>query len=313
MLIKPKKYKNLFQPGGFVTAFGGSLANEFITAPFSVFDSTSDQWKKRRSTWAEIGLTKVNGRDLSMTYTTNTIIEKMTGKKSDIDNTSRFDPVLCEILYSWYCPPAGKVLDPFAGGIVRGIVASFLGLHYVGVDLSERQVNDNRQRGTEYELEIAPEWVQGDSVNLPNLVSGKYDFILSCPPYFDLEKYTDNPRDLSNLTYKEFLKAYRIVIAHAVGMLKQDSFACFVVGDIRDEDGYMRQFPATTSDAFEDAGARFYNDIVLLDPVFSGAVRARRTFEAAGKVIKLHQNVLVFVKGDPRKAFAKTIVGGRCK
>ncbi|HXF87125.1 MAG TPA: hypothetical protein VNK48_02075 [Xanthobacteraceae bacterium] len=41
--------------------------------------------------------------------------------------TSIFDPVLCEIAYRWFCPPGGSVLDPFAGGSVRGIVASRLG------------------------------------------------------------------------------------------------------------------------------------------------------------------------------------------
>jgi hypothetical protein len=38
--------------------------------------------------------------------------------------TSIFDPVLCEIAYRWFCPSGGTVLDPFAGGSVRGIVAS---------------------------------------------------------------------------------------------------------------------------------------------------------------------------------------------
>ncbi|MFT7593218.1 MAG: hypothetical protein ACI8R4_000531 [Paracoccaceae bacterium] len=34
--------------------------------------------------------------------------------------TSIFDPVLCEIAYRWFCPQGGTVLDPFAGGSVRG-------------------------------------------------------------------------------------------------------------------------------------------------------------------------------------------------
>ena len=38
--------------------------------------------------------------------------------------TSIFDPVLCEIAYRWFCPPGGLVLDPFAGGSVRGIIAN---------------------------------------------------------------------------------------------------------------------------------------------------------------------------------------------
>ena len=62
--------------------------------------------------------------------------------------TSIFDPVLCEVAYAWFCPRGGRVLDPFAGGSVRGIVAAALGREYVGVDLSEAQVEANRAQAT---------------------------------------------------------------------------------------------------------------------------------------------------------------------
>ena len=54
-------------------------------------------------------------------------------------SNSIFDPVLCEVLYNWYSPAGGVVLDPFAGGSVLGITAEMLGRHYIGIDLSERQ------------------------------------------------------------------------------------------------------------------------------------------------------------------------------
>ena len=60
--------------------------------------------------------------------------------------TSIFDLVLCELVYRWFCPPAGLVLDPFAGGSVRGIVASKLGRRYCGVDLSARQIEANEEQ-----------------------------------------------------------------------------------------------------------------------------------------------------------------------
>jgi hypothetical protein len=58
--------------------------------------------------------------------------------------TSIFDPVLCELAYRWFSPPAGRVLDPFAGGSVRGIVAAALGRSYVGIDLRVEQIAANR-------------------------------------------------------------------------------------------------------------------------------------------------------------------------
>ena len=38
--------------------------------------------------------------------------------------TSIFDPVLCELAYRWSCPQGGTIIDPFAGGSVRGVVAA---------------------------------------------------------------------------------------------------------------------------------------------------------------------------------------------
>ena len=66
------------------------------------------------------------------------------GAVASQSGTSIFDPVLCELVYRWFCPPGGLVLDPFAGGSVRGIVAGVLGRRYVGVDLSAAQLDANR-------------------------------------------------------------------------------------------------------------------------------------------------------------------------
>jgi len=63
--------------------------------------------------------------------------------------TSIFDPVLCEVVYRWFCPAGGRVLDPFAGGSVRGITASILGYKYTGIDLSARQIEANKLQADE--------------------------------------------------------------------------------------------------------------------------------------------------------------------
>jgi len=147
----------------------------------------------------------------------------------------------------------------------------------------------------------APNWVVGDSRNIKTLAPGSYDFIFSCPPYFDLELYSDIEGDLSNMgTYKEFIKTYRQIIFDSVAMLKDDRFACFVVGDIRDKRGFYRNFPADTIRAFEDAGMTLYNEAILLTAIGSLPIRAGRAFQSGRKLGKTHQNVLIFYKGDPK-------------
>jgi hypothetical protein len=95
---------------------------------------------------------------------------------------------------------------------------------------------------------------------------------------------------------------YASIIAGACALLKPDRFACFVVGDVRDRQGFYRNFPGHTIEAFEAAGLRLYNEAILVTAVGSLPIRAGKQFAATRKLGKTHQNCLVFIKGDPRKA-----------
>lgn len=216
--------------------------------------------------------------------------------------TSIFDPVLCEIAYRWFCPQGGTVLDPFAGGSVRGIVASRLGRRYVGIELRPEQVEANRAQ-LAIAAEPLPEWRVGDGRDLGAIASDvAADLIFSCPPYWNLERYSDDPADLSTMDEAAFFEAQAAIIAAAVARLKDDRFAVWVVGDVRDTQGFYVNLPGRTVEAFEAAGARYYNEAILVTAVGSLPIRTGRQFTAARKLGRTHQSVLVFVKGDPRRA-----------
>jgi len=223
--------------------------------------------------------------------------------REEVTGTSIFDPVLCEIAYRWFCPPGGTILDPFAGGSVRGIVASKLGRQYVGIELRSEQVEANRVQADDICGDPMPVWHCGDSRDIAHHAKGiEADFVFSCPPYGDLEIYSDDPADLSAVPYDKFRAAYNDIIAATVALLKPDRFAAFVVGDFRDKKGFYRGFPWHTVEAFENAGARLYNEAVLVTAIGSLPIRAGKQFSASRKLGKTHQNILVFCKGDPRKA-----------
>ncbi len=218
--------------------------------------------------------------------------------------TSIFDPVLCELFYRWFCPPKAAVLDPFAGGSVRGIVAAKLGLKYTGIDLSGAQIAANRKQAKAITPGNPPRWIEGDSLNVGKLAKGSYDGIFSCPPYSFLEVYSDHPADLSNMSYEEFREAYGRIIAASCSMLKADRFACFCVSEVRGKggEGAYCGFVADTVRAFEAAGLSFYNEAILVTAVGSLSIRVGRQFAATRKLGRTHQNVLTFCKGSPRKA-----------
>ncbi len=213
-------------------------------------------------------------------------------------------------------PPGGLVLDPFAGGSTRGLMAWLLGRRYVGVDLSRRQVRANegqmqlvQDRAPEAVRAVvkatpAPSWIVGDS--LRHDFSSGADFLFTCPPYGSLERYSKDPLDLCNMTVPAFLAAIRAIAARTCAALRQDRFACWVVGNYRDRGGMAayNDLVGETVRAFEAAGLRLYNDCVLLNPVQSVAISGTRHFKATRKMGKVHQNVLVFLNGDPDKATA---------
>ena len=227
------------------------------------------------------------------------------GNASEQSGTSIIDPVLCEIAYRWFSPVGGLILDPFAGGSVRGIVASKLGRQYIGHELRQEQVDANRAQGSELCGDEAhpPAWICGDSRNIDTTCADvEADMVFSCPPYADLEVYSDDPKDLSTMKYSDFRAVYFEIIKKACDRLKPDSFACFVVGEVRDKKGNYIDFVGDTVQAFRDAGLHYYNEAILITCVGSLPIRAGKQFSASRKLGKTHQNILVFVKGDGKRA-----------
>jgi hypothetical protein len=316
--------------GGDESGGDGSLAARFMVAPFSVLNAREGWWQSRKNAWIGIGIRSELGRgDNALGFSDTAKIPARKGGKTDaeksnygkcletgigekygreeMNGTSIFDPVLCELAYRWFSPPGGTIIDPFAGGSVRGIVASKLGRQYVGGDLRAEQVEANRSQGDELcaDDQFPPVWHCGDSRHIDQTCKGvQADFVFSCPPYADLEVYSDNPDDLSTLAYAEFRAAYFEIIKRACSLLKQDRFAAFVVGEVRDKRGAYYDFVGDTVQAFRDAGLDYYNEAILITMVGSLPIRAGKQFSVSRKLGKTHQNILVFCKGDPKKAVA---------
>ncbi len=272
------------------------LTEKYIEPPFSVLDGRSQRWQQRKQKWKQMGLKSEEGRD-AKAYELQSLNAK--AGRGSISDTSIFDPVLCEIIYTWYVEKGQKVLDCFAGGSVRGIVAGALEIKYTGIDIRQEQVEANRQQAKELLPENnQPRYIVGDSEKVLDTINEEFDFILSCPPYFNLEVYSDLDGDISNLQdYEEFLVHYENIIKKTCSKLKKGGFACFVVGDIRDKKGNLLGFVPDTINIFKRAGLSFYNDAILLTPLGSAMLRANNTMKTK-KLTKVHQYVLIFKKGE---------------
>lgn len=223
------------------------------------------------------------------------------GRLSDT-GTSIFDPVLTELVVNWFSAKGDFIIDPFAGGSVRGIVSGTLERNYVGIDLRQEQIDANIEQGEMMQPQNMPTWVCGDSMNINQIARGEYDFMLTCPPYGDLEIYSDDPADISNMTDDDFDKTYTEILRRTVSMLKDNRYAVVVVGNYRNKKGYLRDLVGITVRAMESAGAHYYNDFIIVTPIGSLPIRAGKAFQATRKMGRTHQYCLVFVKGNPKEA-----------
>lgn len=285
-----------------------NLKELFIAPPFSVFKANSGDWQKRKNDWLEIGLKSELGRNKTFKS-----LQKLHERRRDITETqlknsykagvSIFDPVLCELVYSWFSKENDTILDPFAGGSVRGVVASILKRNYCGIELRQEQVEANIQNADELCEDYLPEWIIGDSNKvLDTLDNNSFDMMLSCPPYMNLEVYSDNPGDISNMKPSDFFKIYSQIINKSYAKLKDNTFAVWVIGEVRNKDGNYHNFLGNTIQTFINAGFKYYNEIILETPVGTAAFRAAAAFRCSRKVCKVHQNVLVFLKGNAKLA-----------
>jgi len=311
---------------------GPSLADQFLVAPFDVLDGRRGWWLERRRAWLALGIRSELGRfggegraayaggwrrGDAQTHGTRKLQKELLGRKltkeeitqdGAIPDVSVFDPVLCELAYRWFSPPGGAVLDPFAGGSVRGLVAALLGRHYHGNDLAARQVAANAEQAAE----ILPRasaagtvrWDTGDSAAwAPALPAASYDLVFTCPPYYDTEVYTDHPDDLSGMSAGGFDEAYFRIMAGAGNALRPDRFAVIVTGDSRaGKTGYLRDLRGATIRAMEAAGLGYCSGAVHVTPVWSLASTAARQFRGRRTLGRMHEDVLVFCKGSASRA-----------
>lgn len=273
----------------------GDLKKEFGMNPFSILDTKDGLWQARKRKWLNLGIKSEVGRD-AKTY--NIQDWANTKNKQMPSDTSIFDPVLCELMYRWFCPVGGGILDPFAGGSVRGIVANYLGYHYTGIDIRQEQVESNREQALGIlGVDNQPQWYVGDSNTvLDRQWNKEFDLVFTCPPYADLEVYSDLQGDISNMDYDDFIFAFESIMRKSCKLLRRGGMAIVVVGEVRDKQGNYYAFVADTIKLMQRCkGMGFYNDAILATSLASAALRANGNMKS-GKLVKVHQNVLMFKK-----------------
>lgn len=236
---------------------------------------------------------------------------------------SIFNPMLAGALVQAYSNPGDLIIDPFAGGGTRGIIAGAMDRRYVGCDIRVDEVERVNARMFELGLDEVGV-ITADAASCPwqdrisNLSSGtrrKADMLLTCPPYWNLEVYSDDPNDLSTTaTYEEFLDGIEKVIVNSLHAVKNGAPIVWVVGEFRDpETSELLDFPGDIVRIHQRHGSWLY-DRFIYTHANPQAFWRMGVFDKTRKLIRVHEHVIVMRYGQPvkpkRKAVAKARAGG---
>ena len=313
-----------------------SLNDRFVVPPFSILDTRKGYWQARKKMWRELigdmgesrndtliqspeikykdlyQRTRKHREELGLSfkdylekYVPDDVKEREAGKVLSA-GVSLLDPVMAELVCRWFGLESCKSFDCFAGDSVFGYVSAHLGNEFVGIELrpEQAQLNNERTEG------MAARYICDDGQNVAKHINAdSQDLLFSCPPYFDLEHYSDLENDASNQkSYNDFIQILHNAFTAAIGCLKENRFAVIVVGDVRDKSTvFYYDFCGDIKRIFKDGGMSLYNEIILIETGASTALRASRYMESR-KVAKMHQNILVFYKGktkDIKKHYKK--------
>jgi hypothetical protein len=275
------------------------LSDIFIVPPFSVLDTRQGYWQARKKHWKELIGDNGESREISLGESEETNGKYETGCKNIAPNVSLLDPVLSELVNHWFGFNGCNTFDCFAGDSVFGYVSSYMGNKFTGIELRQEQAYLNNTRIAQYP---DSKYYCDDGQNvLTHIGENSQDLLFSCPPYFDLEIYSDLPNDASNQkNYNDFISILDNAFSNAIKCLKNNRFAVIVVGDVRDKKGFYYDFIGSIKAIFKKNGMPVYNEMILIEQSGTLAIRANNMMKNR-KIGKCHQNVLVFFKGNPKK------------
>lgn len=169
--------------------------------------------------------------------------------------------LLIKDLLLWLKPR--KVLDPMAGGCTTRDVCKELGIENVCLDLK-------------------------DGFNALEMgFKEEFDFIFLHPPYWNMIKYSDDPRDLSNApTYRDFLDRLNLLLSLCMKALEKGGYLALLIGDFRKRGVYT----CIARDISDPQGSQFIQEIIKVQHnVRSNSINYNSNF-----VRIMHEHVLVW-------------------
>jgi len=211
---------------------------------------------------------------------------------------SIFNPQIGIWLLNCFAPSSGHCFDPFGGGGTRAILAAKHGLSYTGIELRKAEVDAVNRRCLQNGVADRVNIIQGDARNAVALVGERgADFLLTCPPYYDLETYNGGSADLSMApSYHAFLEGMGRVVRQCFSVMCHGTTSVWVVGLHRNTNGELLALNHDIARLHREAGFLLKEEIILAHRN-NGAIQRVGNFEKGNRwLVRTHEYALVFRK-----------------
>lgn len=230
------------------------------------------------------------------------------------------------MMWSW---ENDNVFDPFAGHMTRPILTNHFNRNYWGCDVSREYwgrtkekiqsrvegglLDDETMTNTDRVIDVN---LDGNNLRLENRDSrfldesvgeGRSpirddwaDFVLTSPPYWDLENYGPEDEQLGNANeeFMDFIDDMKQVMEHTYRILRDKRYAAFVVNDFRKnsmETG-LYDYHRYVIEAAEHAGFDLHD--IALYPTGQSAGIFTMQLTHMEVTAKIHEYILVFRKNE---------------
>ena len=212
------------------------------------------------------------------------------GSTSSRANYSPFPNEIATLCYEFYLRDATFVFDPFAGWGERAAAAKENDVAYTGFDSSQEAI----------EKALADYGVTNKHADSRFERIPAFDGLITCPPYWNLEKYAD-PRGLDReKTWAGFVEMLAHVFRRCYESATNGTNFCIMVGDWR-KDHYYYDLEWQVSTMFKNFGAQTVDKVVVSRSKVSKIKIMLPQAKRLGYSVRVHENLLVFKKPNGQR------------
>ncbi|MEB3299809.1 MAG: DNA methyltransferase [Candidatus Sericytochromatia bacterium] len=223
-----------------------------------------------------------------------------------------FIPQIPQQMMLRYTKAGEVVLDPFAGSGTTLLEAQRLGRHVLGIELQAEVARQARARvASEPNLhDIRWAIAEGDCATadladeLARLGHSSVQLAILHPPYHDIIRFSDDPRDMSNAPdVKVFLDMFRAAVRNVAKVLDKGRTLVVVIGDMY-RDGEWIPLGFQTMQTVLDEGFKLRSIVVKNFEDTTGKRSSRELWRyralSGGFYVFKHEYVFIFRKpGKP--------------